>query len=137
MQDETSLVSVHLQASMSNMLTAQLEALSSLPAHIAAPATASLLQAFHSAMGQFPADPAQQGQALLPALHSLYALLLQQSLTRLLDGAVSNFATLAVVGHAEGSQGKRPLIEGLVALLGQVSCPCTHIQTHLSGMSPA
>ena len=119
---------VLLQASMSTRLTAQLAALSSLPAHTAAPATASLLHALHVAMERYPADPIQQGEAHQhpSGLHSLYATLLQQSLSQLLGGAVAAFAALTVMGHAEGGLGDQPLVLRLLALLGQVSCLCTH-----------
>ena len=111
---------------MSSRLTAQLKALNLLPAHLAAAATAGLVQALHSAMELYPADAAQQrqgrGQSRAPALQSLYLMLLQQALVQLLDGAVVALGALPVMGHVEGrQQGKRPLQERLLALLGQVS----------------
>lgn len=115
---------------MSSRLAAQLEALNLLPVHEAAPGMASLLQALHAAMERYPAEPAQQGQALAPALHSLYTVLLRQTLTQLFEGAVSSFAGLPVMGCAEGRQGDRPLQERLLTLLGQVSPIPTHIRIH-------
>lgn len=111
---------------MSSRLTAQLDALKSLPAHKAAPATASLVQALHSAMERYPTETAQQGQGpgqgqTHLSLHSLYSGLLQQALGQLLDGAAGALAALPVLGHAEGRQEGRPLHERLLALLGQVS----------------
>ena len=112
---------------MSSRLKAQLKALSLLPAHIAAPAIAGLMQTLHSATEQYPADAAQQGQTQgqgqshAPALQSLYSRLLQQALAQLLEGAVAAFAALPVMGRVQGRQEGRPLLERLLALLGQVS----------------
>ena len=121
------LPAVHLQASMSSRLTAQLRALKVLPAHVAAPAIAGLVQALHSAVEQYPANAAQQGQGQwqgqrhAPALQSLYLALLQQALAQLLEGAIVAFGALPVMRRAEGRpEGKRPLQERLLALLGQV-----------------
>lgn len=123
---------------MSSRLTAQLNALKSQPAHKAAPATASLVQALHSAMEQYPTEPAQQGQGQRQGqgqthlgLHSLYSGLLRQALGQLLDGAAAAFAALPVLGHAEDRQEDRPLHERLLALLGQVSQA-----THTFRLSP-
>lgn len=85
------------------------------------------MQALHSAVEKYPAYAAQQGQAQgqgqshAPALQSLYSALLQQALAQLLDGAVAAFAALPVMGCLEGRQEGRPLLERLLALLGQVS----------------
>ena len=111
---------------MSSRLTAQLSTLKSLPAH-----KASLVQAMHSAMEQYPTEPAQQGQGQGQGqthlgLHSLYTGLLQQALAQLLDGAAAAFAALPVLEHAEGRPKGRPLHERLLLLLGQVSQATTH-----------
>ena len=84
------------------------------------------MQTLHSATEQYPADAAQQGQTQgqgqshAPALQSL-SRLLQQALAQLLEGAVAAFAALPVMGRVQGRQEGRPLLERLLALLGQVS----------------
>ncbi len=106
---------------MATRLGAHMQGLGAMPAHTGAPALADLLQALQAALDSCSSAAASEAShATRNGLQRLYAGLLQQALTQLLDSAAACFAALPVMAVADGRLSEPVNKHLLLHLLGKV-----------------